>query len=161
MTWLADPVTPVALLTLGFVAFRAMALNRVDTASRSALAACAAVLVAGVVTYQLKTVFGRTWPETWVNNNPSYFGNGTYGFFPFHGGQGWASFPSGHMTAISSFAGAMWFFLPRLKWVGVIAILIVGVGLLGADFHWLSDEAGGCTVGFGCAWIASRLTRPA
>ena len=55
-----------------------------------------AILIAGVLTHELKEVFGRAWPETWIDKNPSYFGNGAYGFFPFHGGRGYASFPSGH-----------------------------------------------------------------
>jgi hypothetical protein len=44
------------------------------------------LVVAEVAKNQLKYDFGRTWPETWVNNNPSLIGNGAYGFNFFHGG---------------------------------------------------------------------------
>jgi hypothetical protein len=40
--------------------------------------------------------FGRTWPESWLGDNPSWIRDDVFGFFPFHGGRGWESFPSGH-----------------------------------------------------------------
>lgn len=34
------------------------------------------LIVAKAATEQLKFAFGRTWPETWINNNPSLIGSG-------------------------------------------------------------------------------------
>ena len=103
--------------------------------------------------------FGRTWPETWVCNNLSYFGNGTYGFFPFHGGQGYASFPSGHTTAMTAFAGSLWFLWPKLRWLGIVLTLAVVIGLLGADYHWLSDIVAGAILGGTTGAVAANIGR--
>jgi membrane-associated phospholipid phosphatase len=159
LTYIVKPLTPIASIIAAVVAVRALAGRPFTPAESSLLRLCCAILIAGVLTYELKDIFGRTWPETWVNNNPSYFGNGTYGFFPFHGGQGYASFPSGHMTAISALAGALWFLWPRLRWLGVALATAVAVGLLGADYHWLSDIMAGAIVGGSTGVIAARIAR--
>ena len=111
------------------------------------------------MTNELKDVFGRTWPETWVNNNPSYFTNGTYGFFPFHGGQGWRAFPSGHTTAIAAAAGAAWCLWPKHRRLGVPLALAVAIGLLGANYHWLSDILAGAIVGVTTGVVAAKVGR--
>src|SRR5262249_8226653 len=63
----------------------------------------------------LKFAFGRTWPETWVQDNPSLIRDGVHNFNPFHGGRGVAAFPSGHMIVISAITSAFWFLHPRLR----------------------------------------------
>jgi hypothetical protein len=55
-----------------------------------------------LINSQLKYAFGRTWPVTWIENNPSLIQNGAFGFNPFHGGLGFAAFPSGHAAAVCS-----------------------------------------------------------
>jgi len=98
--WLA-PVAAVAFLLLGRRALTGRALSRPETV----VLLCGLSLAGAVaIKDQLKFAFGRTWPETWVQNNPSLIGNGVYGFNPFHGGPGFASFPSGHTTAICAIA---------------------------------------------------------
>src|ERR1700674_2598812 len=54
------------------------------------------IAVSALLKEQLKFAFGRTWPETWIHNNPSLIRDGVYGFNLFHGGAGYSSFPSGH-----------------------------------------------------------------
>jgi membrane-associated phospholipid phosphatase len=159
LTYPAKICTPVASIALIICAFRVLARGRATTTEAMIIAACCGVLVAGVLTFQLKELFGRTWPETWVNNNPSYFGTGVYGFFPFKGGTAYAAFPSGHMTAISSFAAGLAFVWPRLRWLAVAVVLCVGAGLAGASYHWLSDMIAGTTIGVSCAFASSRLAR--
>ena len=122
---------------------------------------CCAILIAIAVKEVLKGAFSRTWPETWVCNNPSYFGNGTYGFFPFHGGPGYASFPSGHTAAITAFAGALWFLCPKLRWLSIAASLAVVIGLLGADHHWLSDIMAGAILGATTGIAVAKIGRQA
>ncbi len=157
LTYIVKPLAPLASILAAIVAARAIARRSLTPNESALLRLSCAILIAGVLTFELKEVFGRTWPETWINNNPSYFGNGTYGFFPFHGGQGWASFPSGHTTAISAFAGALWFLWPKLRWLGVVLVLAVAVGLLGADYHWLSDIIAGAIVGGATGVAAARI----
>jgi membrane-associated phospholipid phosphatase len=157
LTYIVKPLAPLASLIAAIAAVKAAARTALTPTESALLRLACAILIAGVLTFELKGAFGRTWPETWINNNPSFFGNGTYGFFPFHGGQGYASFPSGHMTAITALASALWFLWPRLRWLGVALVLAVAVGLLGADYHWLSDIIGGVivggTAGTAAAWI--------
>jgi membrane-associated phospholipid phosphatase len=159
LTYVVKPLTVAACLTVAIVAIIAIRKPELSPLCSGLLRIACAILVAGVLTFELKEAFGRTWPETWINNNPSYFGNGTYGFFPFHGGQGWASFPSGHTTAVSALAGALWFLWPELRWLGVALVLAVAVGLLGADYHWLSDILAGGIVGGTTGAAAARIGR--
>jgi membrane-associated phospholipid phosphatase len=114
-------------------------------------------VVAVAIKDQLKYLFGRTWPETWVNNNPSYIKDGVFGFFPLHGGPGWASFPSGHMTAITSVLAVLWVRWPGFRWLYALLWLDVVVGLLGADYHWLSDIVAGSFLGAAVGVVAARL----
>ncbi len=159
LTYIVKPLAPLASLIAVVVAARAARGCALTPTESALLRLACAILIAGVLTYELKDVFGRTWPETWINNNPSYFGNGTYGFFPFHGGQGYASFPSGHTTAISAFAAAVWFLWPQFRWLGVALVLAVVIGLLGADYHWLSDILAGAAVGGTTGTVAARIGR--
>ena len=121
---------------------------------QSALLLCGVSLTAAeAVKDELKFVFGRTWPETWVNNNPSLIGNGVFGFNFFHGGAGYASFPSGHTTAVCAVAAVLWFAYPKLRPLWVIAVLAVVVGLIGADYHFVSDIVAGGFLGASAGWM--------
>ncbi len=109
---------------------------------------------------QLKLAFGRTWPETWTHHNPSLIHDGVYGFFPMHGGEGFSSFPSGHTTAISAVAGVLWWRAPRLRWLWALLVLLTGIGLLGANFHFLGDILAGALLGFACGRGVLMLPLP-
>jgi membrane-associated phospholipid phosphatase len=161
LTHIVDPLGPVASIGAAVISARALRRGSLTPLESALLRIFCAVLIAWALKEELKWVFGRTWPETWIkgNPNPSYFGNGTYGFFPFHGGQGYASFPSGHTTAICAFAGALWFLWPRLRWLGVALALAVAIGLLGADYHWLSDIMAGAILGGTTGVAAARIGR--
>jgi len=161
LTHIVDPLGPLASIGVAVVAVRALLRGSLTPVESALLRICCAILIAWALKEELKWVFGRTWPETWIkgNPNPSYFGNGTYGFFPFHGGQGYASFPSGHTTAITAFAGALWFLWPKLRWLGVALALAVVIGLLGADYHWLSDIMAGGILGGTTGTAAARIGR--
>lgn len=112
---------------------------------------------ASLINQQLKFAFGRTWPETWVNNNPSLITNGAYGFNPFHGGAGFASFPSGHSVAICSVMAVLWFLYPKWRVIYVAPVAVIVIGLLGADFHFLSDIIAGGFVGWSVGWFAALI----
>jgi len=159
LTHIVDPLSPLACIGVAAVAARAFARGSLTQFESAVLRISCAILIAWALKEELKWAFGRTWPEPWIkgNPNPSYFGNGTYGFFPFHGGQGYASFPSGHTTAITAFAGALWFLCPKLRWLGVALVLAVVIGLLGADYHWLSDIMAGAILGGTTGIAAARI----
>lgn len=95
----------------------------------------------------LKWGFGRTWPETWVHNNPSLIRDGVFQFSPFHGGSGWSAFPSGHMTAVVSVAMMGWHLWPRLAPLWIVAIIGAGLGLIGLNLHFVSDVLAGGYIG--------------
>jgi membrane-associated phospholipid phosphatase len=107
-----------------------------------------------------KLAFGRTWPETWTCGNPSFIRDGAFGFTPFHGGAGWSSFPSGHETLVGAVAGCLWVLTPRLRPFCVVAVLAMAIGLLGADYHWLSDVLAGGLLGWLIGVFAAKLELP-
>jgi membrane-associated phospholipid phosphatase len=123
---------------------------------RAALAACVSIVLADQFRATLGYAFGRDWPETWVRDNPSLIGDGAYGFHPFHGGRGYASFPSGHTARTLGVAAVVWIAYPRWRWVCVAASGGVALGLLGMDYHFVSDViAGGFVGGIVAAYTAA------
>ena len=106
---------------------------------------------------QLKFIFGRTWPETWVQDNPSFIRDGVYGFHFMHGGGGYQSFPSGHMAATCAVISVLWVWYPRSRWLGAFAAIAVGAGLVGANYHFLSDVIAGAFVGISTGWLANAI----
>ncbi|MBS0562106.1 MAG: phosphatase PAP2 family protein [Proteobacteria bacterium] len=109
--------------------------------------AAISLVAAGAIKDALKYAFGHTWPETWINRNPSWIQDGVYGFFPFHGGRGYASFPSGHMTIITAVAGVLWIAWPRLRPLWALGVLNTAVGLYGMDYHFVGDMTAGTFLG--------------
>jgi len=111
-----------------------------------------AVIVYFVVSL-LKQAFGRAWIATWVDNNPSLLSNGTYGFHWFHGSAGFASFPSGHSAMIIAITTAIWLIFknPLLKITFSILSLLVTIGLIGMNYHYVSDVIAGFFVG----WVSA------
>jgi membrane-associated phospholipid phosphatase len=103
------------LAALAFVALGLLALNKGRFSMfQAVMVLCSLSLVAAdAIKDQLKFLFGRTWPETWMSNNPSLIHDGVYGFNPFHGGAGFASFPSGHAAAICAVMSVLWIYYRR------------------------------------------------
>ena len=131
-------------------------------AARGLLLASLSLTIAEALHTWLKLGFGRTWPETWIAGNPSFIRDGVFRFFPFHGGPGFASFPSGHMTAIASFVGVFWLLAPSwrglaLRPVWGACILAVAIGLYGMDYHFVSDMLAGTLLGFTVAAVVVSL----
>jgi membrane-associated phospholipid phosphatase len=182
MTLIVDALGPLASIGAAVSAARAMARGSLTPAESAILRISCAILIAWALKEELKWAFGRTWPETWLKPgnlllgdaakdalghpwpetwlkaaNPSYFGDGTYGFFPIQGGAAYASFPSGHTTVITAFAGSLWFLCPRARWLGVAFTACVVIGLLGADYHWLSDIIAGGTLGSTVGAVAAKI----
>ena len=157
LTYIPDPLIWIAAITfvvLGLAGLKGRSLSKMQ----SVLLVCSvSLIVAETIKSELKFVFGRTWPETWYQNNPSFISDGVYGFNWFHGGQGYASFPSGHMTAICAVVSVFWLYYPQLRSIYSIVALGVLVGLVGADFHFLSDCIAGAFLGVSIGLMASNL----
>jgi membrane-associated phospholipid phosphatase len=110
-------------------------------------AACVAMIVADQFRESLGYVFGRTWPGTFENNNPSLIKDGVFGFHFFHGGAGYSSFPSGHMARTLAVVAVYWIAYPRWRWLGILAAAAIAVGLLGMNYHFVGDVVAGSFVG--------------
>ncbi len=128
--------------------------------ARLFIVAAATTLIALALKEQLKFAFGRTWPETWVDNNPSWIKDGIEQFQPFHGGRGWASFPSGHTTAVAAPMLVIWRMMPAWRWLAGLVIAAMIAILLAANFHYLGDCLGGLTVALASASGMLALARP-
>jgi membrane-associated phospholipid phosphatase len=168
LTFIPECLAILALAVFVVMGWR-VALGRNLSRVESVFLVCGVSLaVAVAIKDQLKFVFGRTWPETWINNNPSLIRNNVYGFNPFHGGVGFSSFPSGHTTAICAVMSVLWICYPKFRAIYAVLIAAVGIGLIGADYHFLSDVVAGGFLGVSTGWMtvsfwerAERIVRPA
>jgi membrane-associated phospholipid phosphatase len=111
------------------------------------VAACISLVISEAFRETLSYFFGRYWPETWVENNPSLIRDGAYGFHPFHSGAIYSSFPSGHTTRIVAGTAVFWIAYPRWRWACALVSAAVVVGLIGMDYHFVGDVVAGAFVG--------------
>src|SRR5262249_40141909 len=142
LEWLTYP--PPELETWAPAVLAALAVRRAFGPVRrwglTLFVACVSLLVSVQFQDTLKFGFGRYWPDTWINQNPSLIGDGAYGFHPFakegRGEGGWYdSFPSGHTVRAVAVAAVYWVAYPRWRWVCVLAPAAVVVGLIGMNYH--------------------------
>ncbi|MGC1466157.1 MAG: phosphatase PAP2 family protein [Pseudolabrys sp.] len=159
LTHIPDPLVPLAVVGFVTIGLRALA-GRMHFKVETPILLCSISLIVGdAIKNQLKFVFGRTWPDTWTNNNPSLIHDGVFGFNFFHGGNGYTSFPSGHMTVTCAVISVLWVFYPRLRPLWLLAGVAVAVGLVGADYHFLGDVIGGAFVGISTGWVVTSIWR--
>jgi membrane-associated phospholipid phosphatase len=125
---------------------------------RTLFAAGVGVIVADQFRESLSYAFGRTWPETWIDDNPSFIGDGVFGFHLFHGGEGYASFPSGHTARTLAAVTPFWIAYPKSRWACAAATAAVAIGLIGMNYHFVSDVIAGGVVGGIVGAYATRLS---
>jgi membrane-associated phospholipid phosphatase len=107
-----------------------------------------------VIKDQLKILFGRTWPQMFINN-------GVYGFNYFHYGHSFESFPSGHAAVAAAFLFIPWFLFSKLRTAMITFIIAVDIGLVMLNIHFLSDVIAGSFLGFSIALFTISLWRAA
>jgi membrane-associated phospholipid phosphatase len=151
LTYIADVPDPAAMLGLAVAAVGWLAGWRPGRAGRLALSVCLATLAASAAKDVLKDVAGRPWPTPYIPGAPSWTGTHVFGFFPFHGGRGYASFPSGHTTVITAPCASLWRHAGRWRPLLLMLPCLVALGLLGADYHFLSDCLAGAGLGVAVA----------
>jgi membrane-associated phospholipid phosphatase len=162
------PVPGVEWLAAGILILAGVRLSwgPLSRLERAAFAAALSLLVAICFKDYLKHALGRPWPATWIGkppSNPSLLGDaegrcaGTYGFFFFRGGQAYESFPSGHTTRIVAFLAVFWVAYPRGRWLYVLVVLLVAVGLVGMNHHFVGDVIGGAVLGGVTGAYAARF----
>jgi membrane-associated phospholipid phosphatase len=109
--------------------------------------ACVSLIAADQFRESLGDLFGRYWPETWHNNNPSLIGTGAYGFHPFEVGDDVGSFPSGHSARILGFASVFWITIPRWRWLCAVLALPMLIALVAMNYHFVGDVIAGSVLG--------------
>ncbi len=124
---------------------------------RTLLAMSLSLSIAVFIKNALKSLFGRAWPETWINHNLSLIHNHVYGFFWFQNSQAYHSFPSGHTTVTFAAMSVLWLSLPRWRWLAALICLLVIIGLLGMDYHFFSDIVAGAFLGSWCGLLTRHL----
>jgi len=157
LTLIPEVFAPLAVLAFIVLGLRALLEKPLTRPEAVALLCAVSLVIASAIKNQLKIVFGRTWPETWVRNNPSLIQDGVYGFNPFHTGAGFESFPSGHTTAIVAVMSVLWICYPRFRILYALFTAAVVIGLIGADFHFVSDCIAGAFIGASTGWIVVTL----
>jgi len=157
LTYIPEILTPLVLLIYAAIGLHALLGRKLPKLETVAVLAGVSVAVADAVKDKLKFAFGRTWPETWVRDNPSFIRDGVLGFNPFHGGPAFAAFPSGHTTAICAVMTVLWMCYPRFRLLYALAIAAVAIGLVGADFHFLGDVVAGGFLGISTGWFTVVL----
>jgi len=142
-----------AILVLAAVKLAWSPLTRLE---KTLVAASLSLMVTVAFEFYLKFLFGRYWPETWVNNNPSLIGNGSYGFHPFHFEQAFGSFPSGHTARTFAAMSVVWIAYPRWRLLCAALCAAVVVGLVGMNYHFVGDTVGGAFLGSVTGMYAAR-----
>ncbi|WP_394204681.1 phosphatase PAP2 family protein [Shewanella waksmanii] len=104
-------------------------------------------LLASLFRWAGKLIFGRTWPETWVDNNPSWIHSHVEAFHPFAAGPAYNAFPSGHTLFTVALACCFWHHFPQYRIYWSIGIAAVFLGQLGQNYHFLGDTLAGATLG--------------
>jgi membrane-associated phospholipid phosphatase len=72
----------------------------------------------------------------------------SYGFHWFDGGGDYSGFPSGHMAVFTALVLPVVRCFPRLKFVCLVLLLLLGVALIVTGYHFLSDVIAGALLGY-------------
>jgi membrane-associated phospholipid phosphatase len=165
MTYTPIFLEPLAPLVLVLAAVR-RAWGPLTLLETTLAATAVSLMITLAFKEELKVAFGRYWPATWINHNPSLLGGedvapGGYGFHPFaqldspH--PGWYdSFPSGHTARICALASVPWGAYRRWRWALALVVASVAGGLLGMNYHFVGDVVAGGTLGWLVGvWVAA------
>ncbi len=98
------------------------------------------VAVAGIVASLAKAIIGRARPKLFDTL-------GSFAFEPFAFSSDFASFPSGHATAICALAAALAIVRPRLRVPLFVAAAWIAATRFLIGSHYLSDAAAGALLG--------------
>jgi membrane-associated phospholipid phosphatase len=158
--WLSripNPLIPLAIVAFVVLGLRALVSRTLPRYQAAVFVGSVSVMVTEAAKNQLKFLFGRSWPESWIGNNPSFIRDGVYGFHFMHGGGAYNSFPSGHMASTCAVLTVVWFWYPGLRWLCVVGALAVAAGLVGANYHFLSDVIAGGFLGASIGWLTTAI----
>jgi membrane-associated phospholipid phosphatase len=112
--------------------------------TRALLGVSLAILGATTAKDELKWLFGRPWPDSWVKN-------GTYAFHPFTDSFLYGGFPSGHTAYISAPMCLLCWLVPQYRALWITIVAVVMIGLVGAGYHFVGDVIAGFLTGLAAA----------
>lgn len=143
------PDVLLALLVIFFILFLIL-FNRLEKSKLFNVLFLVMISVAVSIQIKdlLKYVFGRYWPDTWINGNPSLLVNNVYGFQFFQKGAAFQSFPSGHTTVTFAFFTVLIYFYPKYKFLFLIPCALLALGQILMHYHFLSDVIAGGLLGW-------------
>ncbi len=150
-------VGPLAIGCTVILGMAALMRRRLSNFQITIVLSALSLAVSDILENWLKFTFGRTWPESWVQDNPSFIRDGVHNFNPFHGGPGFAAFPSGHMTAMCAMASVFWICYPRFRVFYAVCVGAVVIGQIGANYHFISDIIAGGFLGVSVGWMITAL----
>lgn len=116
-------------------------LKKNDVITQFLLLAAATLPAAYLLKTFFKFMFGRIGPRYWLHRR------GSFEFHLFHN-FGSGSFPSGHMTVFAAFGVAVLYYFPKYRRPVIILLILLGIALIGTDYHFLSDVIAGAYLGF-------------
>jgi len=157
LTHIPDPLIPLGTIAFVVLGLRAAAGRPLTKFYSLVIVCCFSVITTETVKNGLKWLFGRPWPDSWRGHGPSLIGNGDYKFHWFNGGDVYNSFPSGHMAASMAVLSVMWMYYPRARPVCVIIAVLIALGLVGSNFHFVGDVLAGAFVGGSVGWMTVSL----
>ncbi|MCL9783064.1 phosphatase PAP2 family protein [Vibrio sp. S4M6] len=149
-SWFASTPVYISYLTAIFVVVSIFCLvweRRIHKWMMCSILVAVSLMLSTIAKNILKFVFGRYWPATWKDANPSWLDNHEYGFHPFHTGVWYQSFPSGHATAILASMTVIGLFYPKLRSIALFLVAITLVGQLAMYYHFVSDLIAGAYLG--------------
>lgn len=82
--------------------------------------------------FVLKTFLGRARPELLFESN-------IFGFYGYHANSLYHSFPSGHVTLVTTAVLSLTLLFPRLRWVFLVTGMVVVATRVLLTYHYLSD----------------------
>lgn len=115
----------------------------------SFLRTCGTVLpIAFVAKVIFQYVFGRSDPHAWVfYHQPPHF-------YWFRIDEGYGCFPSGHMTVFTALMATLSQYYRRYRPIFLGLLILLALGLIATDYHFLSDVVAGVFLGMVVTFIA-------
>lgn len=148
-------LAPISIYVIVIIRF---SFNLFSTLDQKALILANAIAITQYLKEILKLFFGRYWPSSWQVLFPSLYNDKLYGFHFFHGGLQYQSYPSGHAATLLATFTTLWLLFPSWRWLYIILVSLGMVGVLGMNYHFISDLIAGSLLGFLVALYAYKLT---
>lgn len=161
--WIAPAAVPLALYGIGLF-------DDDPELATAGAAAIQAVVVQSVSVSTLKWLTDRAGPYPDGDPSAERWHGGLlrdsrraddFNFNPFdlEGGLRW---PSGHAASNFALVSSLFAFYPEEPWLAVIGYpfaLAVSLGVVEADYHWLSDVVAGALIGHVTGWVIGQNFR--